>query len=247
MPWATCCWAAARQSLRSSAISSACPTSIPLPTSVPRRLNETLASGGHRSRFPARDSRRAVRRVYTRYGAEHAGLVLVPYRLRSAVRESRRSICRSQKSNWSPSSLMAARTTCTTKWITCRLRGRKDAPPGASCANWRTRSAEPRHVSQHPGGMIISSRPLIELVLLERRDGGSGRLPAGKDFATMRASSRSISSRSACCRSWRCVELIAPHRRAARLRASTSRPAIYDRICAGDDRALPDRVARRSR
>src|SRR5207302_897755 len=47
--------------------------------------------------------------------------------------------------------------------------GRKDAPLWKElCQLAQEIRGLPRHVSQHPGGMIISSRPLIELVPLER-------------------------------------------------------------------------------
>src|SRR5256886_16100691 len=46
--------------------------------------------------------------------------------------------------------------------------GRKDAPLWRDlCVLAHEIRGLPRHVSQHPGGMVISSRPLVELVPLE--------------------------------------------------------------------------------
>jgi len=111
----------------------------------------------------------------------------------------------------------------------------------------RINSALPANVSQHPGVIIISSRPAHRA--------GAAREAAMKTAsicqwtktpATRCASSKSTSSRFASVHSWEeCVELIA-------LRTGTTDPSladrlrdpsIYDRIfCAGDtDRAVPDR------
>src|SRR5205085_7940048 len=96
----------------------------------------------------------------------------------------------------------------------------------------------PRHVSQHPAGMIISSRPLIELVPLERaamedrvvcqwdKDSCDDARFIKIDFLALGMLSLVEE----------CVELIA---RRTGMAPDLSRidfedPAIYDRICAGD-------------
>ena len=64
---------------------------------IGRFLNETLASVPDIDLdFPREIREELIRRVYTRYGAEHAGLVcsFPTYRLRSAVREIGRASCR---------------------------------------------------------------------------------------------------------------------------------------------------------
>src|SRR6266852_3626437 len=96
----------------------------------------------------------------------------------------------------------------------------------------------PRHVSQHPGGMIISSRPLIELVPLERaamedrvvcqwdKDSCDDARFIKIDFLALGMLSLVEE----------CVELIArPTGTPPDLsRIDFEDPAIYDRICAGD-------------
>src|SRR6266550_2192228 len=106
-----------------------------------RFLNETLASVPDIDLdFPREIREELIRRVYQRYGSEHVGLVcsFPTYRLRSAVREIGKAL---------------------------------DLPPGEieQVAKLADEIAGlPRHVSQHVGGMVISSRPLVELVPLER-------------------------------------------------------------------------------
>jgi len=96
----------------------------------------------------------------------------------------------------------------------------------------------PRHVSQHPGGMIISSRPLIELVPLERaamedrivcqwdKDSCDDARFIKIDFLALGMLSLVEE----------CVELIARRTGAPPdlSRIDFEDPAIYDRICAGD-------------
>src|SRR5213592_2502904 len=209
-----------------------------------RFLNETLASVPDIDLdFPREIREELIRRVYTRYGAEHAGLVCAfpTYRLRSAVREIGKAL-----------DLPLGEIELVAKLADGRadelhdemdnlpgFRGRKDAPLWKElCQLAHEIRGLPRHVSQHPGGMIISSRPLIELVPLERaamedrvvcqwdKDSCDDARFIKIDFLALGMLSLVEE----------CVELIA--RRTGTppdlSRIDFEDPAIYDRICAGD-------------
>jgi error-prone DNA polymerase len=209
-----------------------------------RFLNETLASVPDIDLdFPREIREELIRRVYTRYGAEHAGLVcsFPTYRLRSAVREIGKAL-----------DLPLGEIELVAKLADGRadelhdemdnlpgFRGRKDAPLWKElCQLAHEIRGLPRHVSQHPGGMIISSRPLIELVPLERaamedrvvcqwdKDSCDDARFIKIDFLALGMLSLVEE----------CVELIA---RRSGVPPDLSRidfedSAIYDRICAGD-------------
>jgi error-prone DNA polymerase len=139
-----------------------------------RFLNESLASVPDIDLdFPREIREELIRRVYTRYGAEHAGLVcsFPTYRLRSAVREIGKAL------DLPPGEieLVAKLADGWADDLSNELdqlpgfAGRKDAPLWKElCELAQQIRGLPRHVSQHVGGMIISSRPLVEIVPLER-------------------------------------------------------------------------------
>src|SRR6266850_3754209 len=139
-----------------------------------RFLNESLASVPDIDLdFPREIREELIRRVYTRYGAEHAGLVcsFPTYRLRSAVRE----IGKALDLPLGEIELVAKLADGRADGLADEMEhlpgfaGRKDAPLWKElCQLAHEIRGLPRHVSQHPGGIIISSRPLIELVPLER-------------------------------------------------------------------------------
>src|SRR6266705_2882634 len=139
-----------------------------------RFLNETLASVPDIDLdFPREIREELIRRVYTRYGAEHAGLVcsFPTYRLRSAVRE----IGKVLDLPLGEIELVAKLSDGRADRLSDELEhlpgfaGRKDAPLWKElCQLANEIRGLPRHVSQHPGGMILSSRPLVEIVPLER-------------------------------------------------------------------------------
>jgi error-prone DNA polymerase len=209
-----------------------------------RFLNETLASVPDIDLdFPREIREELIRRVYTRYGAEHAGLVcsFPTYRLRSAVREIGKAL-----------DLPLGEIELVAKLADGRadelldemdnlpgFQGRKDAPLWKElCQLAHEIRGLPRHVSQHPGGMIISSRPLIELVPLERaamedrvvcqwdKDSCDDARFIKIDFLALGMLSLVEE----------CVELIARRTGTAPdlSRIDFEDPAIYDRICAGD-------------
>jgi len=209
-----------------------------------RFLNETLASVPDIDLdFPREIREELIRRVYTCYGAEHAGLVcsFPTYRLRSAVREIGKAL-----------DLPLGEIELVAKLADGRadelpdemenlpgFQGRKDAPLWKElCQLAHEIRGLPRHVSQHPGGMILSSRPLIELVPLEHaametrvvcqwdKDSCDDARFIKIDFLALGMLSLVEE----------CVELIA--RRTGTppdlSRIDFEDPAIYDRICAGD-------------
>ena len=209
-----------------------------------RFLNETLASVPDIDLdFPREIREELIRRVYTRYGAEHAGLVcsFPTYRLRSAVRE----IGKALDLPLGEIELVAKLADGRSAELPDEMEnlpgfaGRKDAPLWKElCQLAHEIRGLPRHVSQHPGGMIISSRPLIELVPLERaamedrvvcqwdKDSCDDARFIKIDFLALGMLSLVEE----------CVELIA--RRTGTppdlSRIDFEDPAIYDRICTGD-------------
>ncbi len=209
-----------------------------------RFLNETLASVPDIDLdFPREIREELIRRVYTRYGAEHAGLVcsFPTYRLRSAVRE----IGKALDLPLGEIELVAKLADGRADGLADEMehlpgfQGRKDAPLWKElCQLAHEIRGLPRHISQHPGGMIISSRPLIELVPLERaamedrvvcqwdKDSCDDARFIKIDFLALGMLSLVEE----------CVELIA--RRTGTppdlSRIDFEDPAIYDRICAGD-------------
>ena len=211
-----------------------------------RFLNESLASVPDIDLdFPREIREELIRRVYTRYGAEHAGLVcsFPTYRLRSAVRE----IGKALDLPLGEIELVAKLADGRSDGLSDELdhlpgfAGRKDAPLWKElCQLAQEIRGLPRHVSQHPGGMIISSRPLIEIVPLERaamedrvvcqwdKDSCDDARFIKIDFLALGMLSLVEE----------CVELIA-RRPGGGPAPDLSRidfedPVIYDRICAGD-------------
>src|SRR3954468_5206915 len=222
-----------------------------------RFLNETLASVPDIDLdFPREIREELIRRVYTRYGAEHAGLVcsFPTYRLRSAVRE----IGKALDLPLGEIELVAKLADGRADELPDELenlpgfQGRKDAPLWKElCQLAHEIRGLPRHVSQHPGGMIISSRPLLELVAVQRAaDGGCVVLPLER--AAMEDGVVCQWDKDSCDDARfikidflalgmlslveECVELIA--RRTGTppdlSRIDFEDPAIYDRICTGD-------------
>ncbi len=141
---------------------------------IGRFLNETLASVPDIDLdFPREIREELIRRVYTRYGAEHAGLVcsFPTYRLRSAVREISKAL------DLPPGEIELVARLADRRSDGLReeleqlpgFAGRSQAPLWKElCELAEEIAGLPRHLSQHVGGMVISSRPLVEIVPLER-------------------------------------------------------------------------------
>jgi len=140
-----------------------------------RFLNESLASVPDIDLdFPREIREELILRVYRRYGEEHAGLVCTfpTYHLRSAVRELGKALDLPFGEIEQVAKLAEHRSAGALREEIEKLpgfAGRSKAPLWRDLCDLAEEIAGlPRHVSQHVGGMIISSRPLVEIVPLER-------------------------------------------------------------------------------
>jgi error-prone DNA polymerase len=139
--------------------------------SLGRFLNHELASVPDIDLDFPRDIReKLIVAVTERYGREHAALVasFPTYRSRGAIRDVGKAL-------GLPHAELERLARVTDGWSAERVADEVAALPDArqklESRRWRAfrvLTAEiaglPRHVSQHPGGMVISSRPLVELV-----------------------------------------------------------------------------------
>ena len=141
---------------------------------IGRFLSETLASVPDIDLDFPREIREAlIRRVYTRYGHEHVGLVcsFPTYRLRSTVREIGKALDLPPGEIEQVAKLADRRSGGLADELDQLpgFAGRKGAPLWKElCELAEEIAGLPRHISQHVGGMVISSRPLVEIVPLER-------------------------------------------------------------------------------
>jgi error-prone DNA polymerase len=123
--------------------------------------------------FPRNIREELILAVYEKYGSEHTGLVCTfpTYRLRSAVREIGKSLelplgdlekLTKLAERRSAGGLMEELETLP------EFKEKAKAPLWQALGELAEEIAGlPRHISQHVGGMIISSRPLVEIVPLE--------------------------------------------------------------------------------
>src|SRR5690242_15606039 len=139
--------------------------------SLGRFLNRELASVPDIDLDFPRDIReKLIVRVVERYGSEHASLVaaFATYRSRGAIRDVGKAL-------GLPYADLERLARLTDGWNAQRVADEIAALPDATTKlrspRWRAFGALcneiaglPRHISQHPGGMVISSRPLVELV-----------------------------------------------------------------------------------
>ncbi len=120
--------------------------------------------------FPRDIREKLIVRVTERYGHEHAALVasFATYRSRGAIRDVGKAL-------GLPHAELERLARVTDGWHAERVADELAALPDADrkllSKRWRAFqfltgeiAGLPRHVSQHPGGMVISSRPLVELV-----------------------------------------------------------------------------------
>src|SRR3989449_28777 len=227
-----------------------------------RFLNETLASVPDIDLdFPREIREELIRRVYTRYGAEHVGLVcsFPTYRLRSAVREIGKALdlpageIEQVAKLADPKGLPNGRSRSLKDSLTVAggladeldqlpgFQGRRNAPLWKElCELAEEIAGLPRHVSQHVGGMIISSRPLVELVPLERaamEDRGVCQWDKDScdDARFIKIDFLALGMLSLV---EECVELVAARSGGGRppdlSRIDIADAAVYDRICRGD-------------
>jgi error-prone DNA polymerase len=140
-----------------------------------RFLNETMGSVPDIDLDFSRDIReQLILRVYEKYGHEHVGLVCTfpTYRLRSAVREVGKALDLPQGELEKLAKLGEHYSAVGLNEELERSPDLKDRLKGSPLWQALGALAEeiaglPRHISQHVGGMVISSRPLVELVPLE--------------------------------------------------------------------------------
>jgi error-prone DNA polymerase len=120
--------------------------------------------------FPRDIREKLIVRVTERYGRKHAALVatFATYRSRGAIRDVGKAL-------GLPHAELERLAKLTEGWnarkVAEELRQLPDAERKLLSPRWRAFveccaeiAGLPRHISQHPGGMIISSRPLIDLV-----------------------------------------------------------------------------------
>src|SRR2546422_1050400 len=123
--------------------------------------------------FPREIREELIRRVYKRYGDEHVGLVCAfpTYRLRSTVREIGKALDLPPGEIEQVAKLADRRSGGLADELDQLpgFAGRRSAPLWKElCELAEEIAGLPRHISQHVGGMVISSRPLVEIVPLER-------------------------------------------------------------------------------
>ena len=120
--------------------------------------------------FPRDIREKLIVAVTEKYGRDHAALVasFATYRSRGAIRDVGKAL-------GLPHAELERLARVSDGWNARRVAEELALVPGAEAkrtsARWRAfadMTAEiaglPRHVSQHPGGMVIASRPLVELV-----------------------------------------------------------------------------------
>jgi error-prone DNA polymerase len=136
--------------------------------SIGRFLNDELSAMPDIDLDFPRDIReKLIPAVIERYGNEHAALVasFSTYRSRGAIRDVGKAL-------GLPFGELERLAQITDGWNAATVSEELDKVPGQhSGPRWdafRTLTREisrlPRHISQHPGGMVISTRPLIDLV-----------------------------------------------------------------------------------
>ncbi len=124
--------------------------------------------------FPRDIREQLILRVYERFGREHAALVasFPTYKLRSAIRDVGKAlgIAESEldrlakRAGWGSGADVGVEMTRYPEYA-----GRTDAPIWRDLIELSEQiSGFPRHLSQHVGGMVISTKPIVELVPVER-------------------------------------------------------------------------------
>jgi error-prone DNA polymerase len=124
--------------------------------------------------FPRDTREQLILRVYERFGREHAALVasFPTYKLRSAIRDVGKAlgIAESEldrlakRAGWGSGADVGEEMARYPEYA-----GRTDAPIWRDLIELSEQiSGFPRHLSQHVGGMVISTKPIVELVPVER-------------------------------------------------------------------------------
>jgi error-prone DNA polymerase len=122
--------------------------------------------------FPRDIREKLIVAVHERYGREHSALVasFSTYHARGAIRDLGKAL----GLPFAELERLARLTDGNPKRVVDELAALPDAAVKLQSSRWRALgelcreiSGLPRHLSQHPGGMVISSRPLVELVPLQ--------------------------------------------------------------------------------
>ena len=177
--------------------------------------------------FPRDIREKLIVAVTERYGREHAALVasFATYRSRGAIRDVGKAL-------GLPFAELERLARVTDGWnADQRRRGARAASPARTRGpRWdafreltREIAGLPRHISQHPGGMVISTRPLSSSSRCSPRRWPAGRSASGtRTRAPTPASSRSTCSGSGCSPRSR--------RRSTRSRACDGEPIDLSRV-----------------
>lgn len=210
-----------------------------------RFLNKELASVPDIDLDFPRDIREdLIRAVHQRYGEDHAAMVATfpTYRIRSAIRDLGLALGLPAPDVDRLAKLSEGAGPDAIETELQRIPGFERAMESKS---WqllvelaRDLKGFPQHLSQHVGGMIISSRPLIELVPVERSR-MDGRLicqwdkDSCDDARFIKIDFLSLGTLSAV---EECLDLIAENRKPPvdLSRIDFEDAAVYDRICAGE-------------
>jgi error-prone DNA polymerase len=122
--------------------------------------------------FPRDVRERLIVEVTGRYGREHAALVATfsTYHSRGAIRDVGKAL----GLPFAELERLARVTDGDPRRVEAELASLPDGNTKLASRRWRALgwlckeiAGLPRHISQHPGGMVISSRPLVELVPVE--------------------------------------------------------------------------------
>ncbi|MEX0682248.1 MAG: error-prone DNA polymerase [Dehalococcoidia bacterium] len=210
-----------------------------------RFLNEEMSSVPDIDLDFPRDIReKLMLRVYEHYGNDHVGLVATfpTYRIRSAIREVGKALGLSAAELDRLAKVSEGGSAKDIRAEMGRLDGfREKAGTGA----WehfaelvQQISRFPRHISQHVGGLVISSRPLIEMVPMEQ-SAMDGRIliqwdkDSVDDARMIKIDFLALGTLSA---QDDCLELIEEHRgkRIDLSRIDFNDTRVFDGICAAD-------------
>ena len=185
-----------------------------------------------------------ILRVYERYGAEHVALVCTfpTYKLRSATRDVGKALGLPEAELDRFAKLVGYASADQIAEEMNRypeFKSRVDAPLWRDLVDLaRQIKGFPRHISQHVGGMVISSKPLVELVPMERSR-MEGRIlcqwdkDSVDDARMIKVDFLALGMLSLVDY---CLEEIKQHQghEVDLSRIDYNDPAVYDMICAGD-------------
>ena len=124
--------------------------------------------------FPRDIREQLILRVYDHFGRDHAALVasFPTYKLRSAIRDVGKTLGiagseldqLAKRAGWGSGGDIASEMSMYPEYA-----GKIDAPIWRDLIELSKQiSGFPRHLSQHVGGMVISTKPIVELVPVER-------------------------------------------------------------------------------